>query len=174
MPHPFLLPPLPHRPCLLSHPPPLPLPSSSDGLIVSNHGGRQLDGTPSALEALPAIVDAVGGRVPVLIDGGIRRGTDVVKAMACGAAGVGIGRPVLYGLAAGGEEGVTSVLDILTGERESLSPSPSPSPCPFDLPTDEITRCLGMLGVARPADVAGAGVVVQRQSVAPRPVVARR
>ncbi len=89
------------------------------GVIVSNHGGRQLDGAPAALDALPEIVDAVAGRVPVLMDGGIRRGTDVLKALALGAAAVGVGRPVIWGLAAGGEDGVASVLDLLRQELEN-------------------------------------------------------
>ena len=77
-----------------------------DGIIVSNHGGRQLDGTTSPFEALPAVVEAVGGRIPVLIDGGIRRGADVVKALCLGASAALIGRPNLWGLAVGGEAGV--------------------------------------------------------------------
>ena len=89
-----------------------------DGVIVSNHGGRQLDGAPTALEALPGVLRAVRGRVPVLIDGGIRRGTDVVKALALGATAVLLGRPVLWGLAVGGEEGVLRVLELLRAEIE--------------------------------------------------------
>ncbi|MBD0735361.1 alpha-hydroxy acid oxidase [Streptomyces sp. CBMA29] len=85
-------------------------------LIVSNHGGRQLDAAPATVEALPAVVDAVGGRVPVLLDGGVRGGSDVVVALALGAAAVGIGRPVLWGLAADGEAGVTAVLEELRAE----------------------------------------------------------
>jgi L-lactate dehydrogenase (cytochrome)/(S)-mandelate dehydrogenase len=84
-----------------------------DGVIVSNHGGRQLDGAISAIEALPGVVAAVDGRVPVLIDGGLRRGTHVVKALALGATACLIGRPQLWGLAVGGEAGVARVLDIL-------------------------------------------------------------
>ena len=72
-----------------------------DGLIVSNHGGRQLDTTPATLDRLPVIADAVAGRVPLLLDGGVRRGTDVAKALAMGAQAVAIGRPVLWGLAVG-------------------------------------------------------------------------
>lgn len=87
-----------------------------DALIVSNHGGRQLDTVPAAIELLPAIRDAVAGRVPLLVDGGVRRGTDIVKALALGAAAVAIGRPVLWGLAVAGEEGVTRVLEMLRSE----------------------------------------------------------
>ncbi|WP_404460060.1 alpha-hydroxy-acid oxidizing protein [Sutcliffiella horikoshii] len=82
-----------------------------DGLIVSNHGGRQLDGCISSIAALPAIVDEVRGRIPVLFDSGIRKGADVVKAMALGADAVLLGRPYVYGLAIDGEEGVKTVLD---------------------------------------------------------------
>ena len=87
-----------------------------DAVIVSNHGGRQLDGAPSAISALPGIVEAVDGRAEVLMDGGIRRGSDVVKAMALGARGCLIGRAGLYGLAANGEGGVTRVIEILKKE----------------------------------------------------------
>ncbi len=87
-----------------------------DGLIVSNHGGRQLDGTPASVEALPEIADAIGDRVEVLLDGGIRRGADVVRALALGARAVMVGRPYLYGLAVGGTAGVRRALDILAGE----------------------------------------------------------
>jgi isopentenyl diphosphate isomerase/L-lactate dehydrogenase-like FMN-dependent dehydrogenase len=85
-------------------------------VVVSNHGGRQLDGAPATLDALPEVVDAVGGRVPVLLDGGVRRGTDALKALALGAAAVLVGRPVLYGLGADGEEGVRHVLELLRAE----------------------------------------------------------
>ncbi len=88
----------------------------ADGIIVSNHGGRQLDGAPAAIEALPGIVDAVGGTVPLLLDGGIRRGTDVIKALALGATAVAIGRPALWGLATAGQEGVAAVLALLRQE----------------------------------------------------------
>jgi L-lactate dehydrogenase (cytochrome) len=87
-----------------------------DGLVVSNHGGRQLDGTPASVEALPEIVDAVGDRVEVLLDGGVRRGADVVRALALGARAVMVGRPYLYGLGAGGAAGVRRALEILAGE----------------------------------------------------------
>lgn len=88
------------------------------GIAVSNHGGRQLDTVPSTIEALPKIVDRVGGRVPVLMDGGIRRGTDVLKALASGASAVMIGRPFLYGLAVAGADGVERVIRILRQELE--------------------------------------------------------
>ncbi len=90
-----------------------------DGIVVSNHGGRQLDTSPATLDALPEIVEAVAGRVPVLMDGGVRRGTDVVKALALGATAVLIGRPAAWGLAAGGEDGVLDVLRILREEVEN-------------------------------------------------------
>jgi len=89
-----------------------------DGIIVSNHGGRQLDGAPSSIEALKPIVDAVGGRVEVHMDGGIRSGQDVLKAIALGAKGVYIGRPYLYGLGALGEAGVTKCLEIIRKELD--------------------------------------------------------
>jgi 4-hydroxymandelate oxidase len=91
--------------------------NGADGVIVSNHGGRQLDTVPAAVELLPEVVRAVDGRVPVLVDGGVRRGTDVLKACALGATAVGVGRPVLWGLAADGEKGVEAVLE---GLREEL------------------------------------------------------
>ena len=86
------------------------------GIIVSNHGGRQLDTSPATIEALPYVVDAVDGDVEVLVDGGVRRGIDVIKALALGARAVLVGRPVLWGLAVEGEAGVTRVLEILRAE----------------------------------------------------------
>jgi isopentenyl diphosphate isomerase/L-lactate dehydrogenase-like FMN-dependent dehydrogenase len=86
------------------------------GVIVSNHGGRQLDGVAASLDALPEVVEAVGGRVEVLLDGGIRRGTDVLKALALGAGAVLAGRAVVWGLAVGGEQGVREVLELLRTE----------------------------------------------------------
>jgi L-lactate dehydrogenase (cytochrome) len=103
-----------------------------DGLVVSNHGGRQLDGAPASIDALPAIVEAIGGRIPVLVDGGVRRGADVVKALALGAAGCLLGRPQLWGLAVAGEAGVGHVLDIYRRE---------------------IDRVMGLCGAARIADL---------------------
>ena len=91
----------------------------ADGIVVSNHGGRQLDSSPASLDALPEVVEAVEGRLPVLMDGGVRRGTDVLKAMALGAAAVLVGRPAAWGLAAEGEEGVAGVLEILRAEVEN-------------------------------------------------------
>jgi 4-hydroxymandelate oxidase len=87
-----------------------------DAIVVSNHGGRQLDGAISSIEALPEIVDAVSGRMPVLVDGGVRSGTDVFKALALGASTVLIGRPVLWGLAVNGAEGATAVLRLVQDE----------------------------------------------------------
>jgi L-lactate dehydrogenase (cytochrome) len=92
--------------------------SGADALIVSNHGGRQLDGAESSISALPAIMAAVGGQMEVHLDGGIRSGQDVIKALALGARGVYIGRAFLYGLGAMGEEGVTRVLEIIRKELD--------------------------------------------------------
>ncbi|WP_368649302.1 alpha-hydroxy-acid oxidizing protein [Castellaniella ginsengisoli] len=89
-----------------------------DGLIVSNHGGRCLDTLPSTCEALPAVAQAVAGRIPLLVDGGIRRGTDILKALALGAQGVLIGRPVLHALAAGGAPALAHLIQVLRGELE--------------------------------------------------------
>jgi len=89
------------------------------GIVVSNHGGRQLDGVPAALDVLPEVAEAVGERVEVLVDGGIRRGTDVIKALALGARAVLVGRPVLWGLAVGGEAGVRGVLELLLAELDT-------------------------------------------------------
>jgi isopentenyl diphosphate isomerase/L-lactate dehydrogenase-like FMN-dependent dehydrogenase len=106
-------------------------------VVVSNHGGRQLDGVSSSLDALEEVVHAVGGRAEVLLDGGVRRGTDVLKALALGARGVLIGRAMVWGLAAAGEEGVRDVLELLRAEVE---------------------LGLALLGCASPADVTRAHV----------------
>jgi len=90
----------------------------ADGVIVSNHGGRNLDTVPATIDALPRVVDAVAGRIPVMLDSGIRRGTDVLMALALGAKAVFIGRPYVYGLAAGGAKGVERVISILRDELE--------------------------------------------------------
>ena len=103
-----------------------------DAVIVSNHGGRQLDGAPASLDALPRIVDAVADSIPVLLDGGVRRGADVVKALALGARACLIGRPQLWGLAVAGEAGVAHVLEIYRRE---------------------IDRVMGLCGVSRIEDI---------------------
>jgi 4-hydroxymandelate oxidase len=90
----------------------------ADGVIVSNHGGRNLDNVPATIDALPRVVEAVAGRIPVMLDSGIRRGTDVMMALALGAKAVFIGRPYIYGLALGGAKGVERVISILRDELE--------------------------------------------------------
>ncbi|XP_070566168.1 2-Hydroxyacid oxidase 2-like [Ptychodera flava] len=102
------------------------------GILVSNHGGRQLDDVPATIDVLSDIVDAVGDKLEVYVDGGIRTGTDVLKALALGARAVFIGRPVLYGLACDGEEGVKSVLQILR---------------------DELRRAMALTGCSRISDI---------------------
>ncbi|MCK9897948.1 alpha-hydroxy acid oxidase [Frankia sp. AgB32] len=104
----------------------------ADGVVVSNHGGRQLNCAPAALDALPAIAKRVGGSAQVLLDGGVRRGTDVVKALCLGADAVCVGRPYLYGLAAAGPAGAEHVANIFR---------------------DEITRCMTLMGVAKLEDL---------------------
>jgi L-lactate dehydrogenase (cytochrome)/(S)-mandelate dehydrogenase len=103
-----------------------------DAVIVSNHGGRQLDGAAASLDALPGAVAAVEGRIPVLVDGGIRRGSDVVKALALGAAACLVGRPQLWGLAVAGEAGVAQMLAIFR---------------------QEIDRVMGLCGISRIAGI---------------------
>ncbi|XP_006751915.1 hydroxyacid oxidase 1, partial [Leptonychotes weddellii] len=87
-----------------------------NGILVSNHGARQLDGVPATIDALPEIVEAVEGKVEVFLDGGVRKGTDVLKALALGAKAVFVGRPIIWGLASQGEKGVQDVLEILKEE----------------------------------------------------------
>jgi (S)-mandelate dehydrogenase len=89
-----------------------------DGVVVSNHGGRQLDGAVATLDALPAVARAAGSRLTVLLDGGVRRGVDIVKALALGAKGVLTGRATLFGVIAGGEAGARRALEILASELE--------------------------------------------------------
>jgi isopentenyl diphosphate isomerase/L-lactate dehydrogenase-like FMN-dependent dehydrogenase len=117
----------------------------ADGVVVSNHGGRQLNFAVAALDALPAIAHRIGGRAQVLVEGGIRRGSDVVKALCLGADAVCIGRPYLYGLAAAGPAGAEDVLDILRGE---------------------ITRCMTLMGVAKVADLDETWLLPAGQAVA--------
>jgi isopentenyl diphosphate isomerase/L-lactate dehydrogenase-like FMN-dependent dehydrogenase len=112
--------------------------SGAAGIVVSNHGGRQLDGVLASLDALGDVVETVGGEVPVIVDGGVRRGTDVVKALALGARAVMVGRPVIWGLAARGESGVAAVLELLG---------------------DEVRLALGLLGCPTPDDVGPEHVV---------------
>jgi 4-hydroxymandelate oxidase len=102
------------------------------GIVVSNHGGRQLDAAVATIEALADVVEAVNGRIPVLLDGGVRRGTDVVKALALGASAVAVGRPVIWGLAAAGEAGLTQVLELLR---------------------EEVDRAFGLCGCSCPREV---------------------
>jgi isopentenyl diphosphate isomerase/L-lactate dehydrogenase-like FMN-dependent dehydrogenase len=109
----------------------------ASGVVVSNHGGRQLDGAIASLEALPEVVEAVGDRAEVFLDGGVRRGTDVAMALALGARAVLVGRPALYGLAFGGSKGVEQVLEILREETENA---------------------LALLGCRSPAEVTAAHV----------------
>jgi 4-hydroxymandelate oxidase len=123
------------------------------GLLLSNHGGRQLDGVPSTIELLPEMVAAVGGRVPVILDGGIRRGTDVVKALALGATAVGIARPVIWGLANGGEAGVRRVLEILREELDHAMALCGASG--LSELTPELVRLPGWAGFHRDGDEAG-------------------
>ena len=109
------------------------------GIVVSNHGGRQLETVPATIDVLPEIAAAVGGALPVLLDGGIRRGTDVVKALALGADAVGVGRPIVWGLAAGGREGVSEVLEMLRADFDQAL-----ALCggrhPADLTPDQVRR----------------------------------
>ena len=110
-----------------------------DGVVVSNHGGRQLDGAHASLDVLPEIVDVVAERCLVLMDGGIRRGTDVVTALALGARAVLVGRPVLWGLAVDGENGVRRILELLRGETE-LALRLLGCPTPDDVTPDRVSR----------------------------------
>jgi isopentenyl diphosphate isomerase/L-lactate dehydrogenase-like FMN-dependent dehydrogenase len=91
-----------------------------DAIIVSNHGGRADDAGRSTIDALPEIVEAVNGRMPILVDSGFRRGTDVVKALCMGATAVGVGRPYIWGLGAFGQPGVERVLDLLRIETRAM------------------------------------------------------
>lgn len=111
-------------------------------VMISNHGGRQLDHVPAPIDMLPEIVDVIGGKADIILDGGIRRGTDVLKALALGANACSIGRPYLYGLAAGGYQGVFRVLDLLRGE---------------------LLRDMQLLGCSRVADIGAEHIRVAEQ-----------
>jgi 4-hydroxymandelate oxidase len=108
-------------------------------VIVSNHGGRQLDGVAPTLEILPEVVDAVGDRTEVLMDGGIRRGTDVITALALGARAVLVGRPALWGLAVDGEAGARHVLELLRAEVE-LALALLGCPTPAEIRPEHVAR----------------------------------
>jgi L-lactate dehydrogenase (cytochrome) len=95
------------------------LKTGADGIVVSNHGGRQLDGAPSTIAALPKVADAIGGQKEILLDSGVRTGQDIFRALALGANACMIGRPFLYGLGAGGQAGVTRAISILKGELDT-------------------------------------------------------
>jgi len=116
------------------------------GIVVSNHGGRQLDGTLGTLDALPEVVEAVHGRAEVYVDGGVRRGTDVVKALALGARAVLLGRPVVYGLALGGADGARAVLEHLRIELE---------------------RAMALVGRPKIGEIDGSAVVASRNRAIP-------
>jgi isopentenyl diphosphate isomerase/L-lactate dehydrogenase-like FMN-dependent dehydrogenase len=109
------------------------------GVVVSNHGGRQLDNVPATIDALPEVVEAVARRIPVLVDGGIRRGTDVAVALALGAAAVLVGRPALWGLAWAGEAGARRALELL-GEELRLALALLGAPNPSALSADHVQR----------------------------------
>lgn len=114
-----------------------------DGIVVSSHGGRQLDGVPAAFDALPAISRVVAGRCAVLLDGGVRRGTDVLAALAAGADAVLVGRPVLHGLAVGGKDGARQVLRILL---------------------DEFCDAMALIGAASPTDLSSDHLDMRRHT----------
>jgi isopentenyl diphosphate isomerase/L-lactate dehydrogenase-like FMN-dependent dehydrogenase len=123
-----------------------------DGIIVSNHGGRQLDSVPATIQALPEVVDAARGRAEVFVDGGFRRGVDVAKALALGARAVLIGRPYIFGLAVGGEAGVARVIQILS---------------------EELNHTLALLGCTSPSDLDRSFVAMERVLVPATDVAAR-
>ena len=110
-----------------------------DGVVVSNHGGRQVDGAIASLDALPGVIEAIGGAIPVLLDSGVRTGADVVKAVALGAAAVLYGRPYIYGLGIGGQAGVEHVLRCLLGEMD-VTMALSGRPTLADVAPDMLAR----------------------------------
>ena len=116
----------------------------ADGVIVSNHGGRQIDGVAGSIDVLPEVVEAVDGQIDVMLDGGVRRGIDVLKAVALGAKAVMVGRPLWWGLAAGGERGVDRVLEILRGEMDrTMALSGRPTLADFDRSAVRVRRHSG-------------------------------
>jgi isopentenyl diphosphate isomerase/L-lactate dehydrogenase-like FMN-dependent dehydrogenase len=110
----------------------------ADGVVLSNHGGRQLDGAMAGMDVLPEVAREIGGRASIIVDGGVRRGSDIAKAVACGAEAVILGRAINYGLSAGGAAGVTRALDILR---------------------EEFDRTLALNGCCSPAELTGDLVV---------------
>ncbi len=112
-----------------------------DGIVVSNHGGRQVDGSIATMDALPSVVAAVGGRVPILLDSGVRSGADALRAIALGATAVGLGRPYVWGLAVGGEDGVREVLRNFRADFD-LTLGLSGYASIADLAPDSLTRAV--------------------------------
>jgi (S)-2-hydroxy-acid oxidase len=119
------------------------LEAGADAILVSNHGAHTIDYLPHPLEVMDEIVKITGSRIPIIVDGGFRRGTDVLKALAFGAQAVGLGRPILYGLAAGGEEGVKTVINEMTGE---------------------LIRAMAMTGVADPSSASKDILLIENRS----------
>jgi (S)-mandelate dehydrogenase len=115
----------------------------ADAIVVSNHGGRQLDAAPSSISVLPRMVDAVAQRIPVFVDGGFRRGSDVVKALAAGATAAFVGRPAVWGMATGGEAGARGVLAALS---------------------EEIARTMILIGADRVADISPRHLLANTQA----------
>ena len=117
--------------------------NGADGIVVSNHGGRAADTGRGTIEALPEVIEAVAGRIPVVVDGGIRRGTDIFKALALGAHAVGIGRPYVWGLASFGQSGVETVVDILRSELR-LTMQQSGTRSISEITANRVTRSSGI------------------------------
>ena len=117
--------------------------NGADGIVVSNHGGRAADTGRGTIEALPEVIEAVAGRIPVVVDGGIRRGTDIFKALALGARAVGIGRPYVWGLASFGQAGVETVVDILRSELR-LTMQQSGTRSISEITANRVTRSSGI------------------------------
>ena len=110
-----------------------------DGVVVSNHGGRQVDGAIATMDALPAIVAVVAGRMPIVLDSGVRSGADMFRALALGASAVGLGRPYVWGLAAGGEDGVREVIRNLRADFD-LTVGLAGVASAHDIDRDSVTR----------------------------------